>query len=256
MVNVVRDQEGSDRLLKVFLIFFLIRNKHLLSPSTNQPAEAMMADMEIEHESTEEIVTEEQHWLELVQSPLDFNIPVATFLFLQQIGIIDSTISTIRPSLLSLESTVTSVPLINQQDVVSLLSILPSNLLPELPFRLPASPKPNATTRRSVLDTLARLSLEPSLTLPIMRHFRPLACHFWGRWLEMLRIDLTTGEFPPRDQQSVEEGIAVQKVMRAMIKLQSVFENVYPFVQLFFSPLVSTHEDRISVMKRLTIMII
>ena len=172
-------------------------------------------------------------------TPLAFDLARASFLFLQQIGIISSTPAVQHAHRSGLlredhQSTVVRRPLINIADATLLLSIIPNSLL-DLPFAAPKPPSPSAATRTRVLDTLARLALEPSLILPVMRRFRPLSMHFWGKWLEMLGIDVTTGQFRPRnedamitDEQLEQERLGVHKVYRAMISVMSVFENCFP----------------------------
>lgn len=167
-------------------------------------------------------------------SALEFDLRLATFTFLQQIGILPSSeVNLTRSSYINVDTytTIQSYALINSEDALTLLSILPFNLWPELPFQPSPPSSSTVITRGRVLDTLARLSLEPSLTLPILRRFRPLAPHFFGRWLEMLNVNLTTGEFTPSPRQgyTVEQEIKlIEKVMRAMIRVLSVFENVFP----------------------------
>lgn len=166
-------------------------------------------------------------------SALDWDLVRSTHLLLQQVGILPST-TTAVPSAVLYDATYTHVvahPLIPHNDIVLLLSILPVNLLPaSLPFTLPAmSPSTPSHLRQRVLDTLARLSLEPSLTLPILSQFRPLAAHLFGRWLEMLHIDSATGEFPEQNGPSDAALAGIDKVMRAMTRILSVFENVYPY---------------------------
>ena len=174
-----------------------------------------------------------------LSTPLDFDLPRATFLFLQQIGISSSTTTVQqahRSSLLreDYQSTLVRRPLVNINDATLLLSIIPNSLL-DLHFAAPKPPSPTAATRTRLLDTLARLALEPSLTLPVMRRYRPFAMHFWGKWLEMLGADVTTGQFRQRseeemvtDEQLEQERLGVHKVYRAMISVMSVFENCFP----------------------------
>ena len=174
-----------------------------------------------------------------LSTPLDFDLARATFLFLQQIGIVSSTTAVQQAHRSSLlredhQSTLVRRPLVNINDATLLLSIIPNSLL-DLPFAAPKPPLPTAATRSRLLDTLARLALEPSLTLPVMRRYRPLAMHFWGKWLEMLGVDVTTGQFRQRNQEEMvtdeqleQERLGVQKVYRAMISVMSVFENCFP----------------------------
>lgn len=172
----------------------------------------------------------------LLPSPLEFNLPQAVFLFISELGLLSS-INSINTSLKLIKDDYQSISvkrsLINTKDITILLSIIPSTLLINLPIIKSASA--TASTRKKVLDTLARLSLEPSLTLPIMRRFRPLSVHFWGKWLEMLGIDTTTGEFSYRNHnENIDDAVVeqerrqVETVYRAMVSVLSIFENCFP----------------------------
>ena len=165
-------------------------------------------------------------------SPLDFQLPAATYLFLQRIGIIPSTNSELKGTNSNNSenhATLSAKPLIPAADAILLLSTLPSSLLPtDLPYPVtPASPSP--VTRRALLSTLARLALEPSLTVEVMRRYRPLSVLLWGRWLEMLGLD-ATGEWRKDGEEKEGERIAVEKVFRALVRVLGVHENVFACV--------------------------
>lgn len=173
---------------------------------------------------------------------LDFALPSATFLFLQRIGIIPSTNSELNNAYASTyfskeaHSTVGPKPLVPAADAILLLSTLPPSLLPsDLPYPVTPAP-PTPATRRALLDALARLALEPSLTVEVMRRYRPLSVHLWGRWLEMLGLD-AAGEWCKDGEEKEGERVAVEKVFRAMVRVLGVYENVFPCVLSLLSSL-------------------
>jgi midasin len=170
--------------------------------------------------------------------PLSFNLSAATLLFLQTLGALPST----RPEqdvtlqMKSAYSTTQWVPLLPLADLQLLLSTLPTSLLPaDLPFAV-QSARQSAGTRQAVLDTLARLALEPSLTMEIMRRYTPLSVHLWGRWLEMLGFS-AEGEWRSDGQEVEGERVAVEKVYRAMVACVAVYDNIFPYVGVRFRPL-------------------
>lgn len=173
--------------------------------------------------------------LHLEPKPLSFNLSAATLLFLQRLGALPSAHveqdTTVQNK--SSYSTTQWTPLIPLADLQLLLSTLPTSLLPaDLPFAIAPAPQ-SASTRQAVLDTLARLALEPSLTMEIMRRYRPLSVHLWGRWLEMLGFS-AEGEWRSDGQEVEGERVAVEKVYRAMVACVAVYDNIFPYVGVRF----------------------
>ncbi|KAK4705526.1 midasin, partial [Phenoliferia sp. Uapishka_3] len=164
---------------------------------------------------------------------LNFDIAKATFCLLAHAGIFNTSPSIESPANQRSYSSLQWRPLIPTADAITLLAAVPTTLLPlnHLPFAVPP-PRPSSQTRRHLLDTIARLALEPPLTLEVMRRFRPLNAHLWGRWLEMLGLD-AAGEWRAANEDGSEaegERQAVGKVFKAMVEVLPVFENVFPFL--------------------------
>lgn len=174
-------------------------------------------------------------------APLDFNLSAATLLFLRQLGAL-ATVQHHPPTTVQNKlhnSTTTWLPLIPFEDLKLLLATIPRQLLPaDLPFAVPGKAPP----RVALLDTLARLALEPSLTAEIMRRYRPLSVHLWGRWLDMLGFSIE-GEWRSDGQEVVGEREAVEKVYRAMVALVPVYDNIFPCAELALAVRVSPVAD-------------
>lgn len=160
----------------------------------------------------------------------DFNLSLATFTWLRRVGCISDADS--HGSTLQLKDDTSSLqdkeayahelwlPLISIADFQVMLAAVPAHLRPQSTVAY------NVSTTR-LLDTIARLALEPSLTLQIMKQFRPVSPHLWGRWLDML--GLGDGEWRQDDStERAGERQAVEKVYLAMIRVLPVFDNVFP----------------------------
>ena len=160
---------------------------------------------------------------------LAFDLGKATFSVLQHAGLFNTTESSQLLAHAPAYSTLAWRPLIPTSDALTLLAAVPAALVPvgRVPFAIPPA-RPTNEARQLLLDTVARLALEQSLTLEVMRRFRPLNAHLWGRWLEMLGLD-AAGEWRAHDSIEAEgEREAVEKVLRAMVEVLPVFENVFP----------------------------
>lgn len=167
------------------------------------------------------------------RTALNFPLSTATYLFLQRLGVLPTTSTTLHTAYHSKHlkheayTTITSIPLIATADIILLLSVLPTTLLPsDLPYAIPAT-QSTATTRTNLLNTLARLALEPSLTMEIMRRYKPLNAHLWGRMLEMLGLN-DEGEWREGETAAAGEREAVERVYRAMVRVLGAFTNVFP----------------------------
>ncbi|KAI5480555.1 hypothetical protein MNV49_000251, partial [Pseudohyphozyma bogoriensis] len=183
-------------------------------------------------------------------SPFSFKLDEAVFVLVQRLGLVPSTSPAVATAYDSpaIDYTTNASeqwrPLIPIHDALVLLAAVPAALRPPQLRPAPAL-APSPKTRQDLLDALARLALEPSLTMEIMRRFRPLAVHLWGRWLEMLGLD-ASGEWSRPEGMHVDgerqgEREAVEKVYRAMVAVLSVFENVFPFLAtLLRHPLMSS----------------
>lgn len=163
-------------------------------------------------------------------SALDFNLSVATFCWLTEIGALPSSVQhfhqhqTLQNK--DAHSHMLWLPLIPTTDLKTLAGAVPRQLLPrELADMATTTP-----SRMKVLSTIARLSLEPSLTLSVTRRFRPLAPHFWGTWLDMLGFADGEWKRDGGDDGAEREGerAAVEKVYFALIRVLPAFDNVFP----------------------------
>ena len=164
-----------------------------------------------------------------IETLADFNLAHGVLLLLKRTGLVPWSIdeSAIPASTSVLNANTHSqtgwLPLLPTADAAFLLSTIPPSLRPAtLPFVVPTTP----ATRRQLIDTLARLALEPSLTMEVMMRFRPLSPVLWGRWLEMLGLD-GEGEWREGEERGGERA-AVEKVLGAMARVLGVFENVFP----------------------------
>lgn len=159
----------------------------------------------------------------LVQTvqPLLLDLSHSTQLLLERIGLLPTSQS-LPKSLIrqDVNSQILHLPLIPQSDLQLLLSILPSQSIPtNLPFTI-QSTRLTPTVRRSILSTLCRLSLSPSLTIEILSLYRPLATSIVGNWFELLGLDdqgnWRSGEAGVEQAQGERE--AVERVWMALAK--------------------------------------
>ncbi len=167
-----------------------------------------------------------------IDTVADLNLAHAVLLLLKRTGLvpwsleednIPTSTSVLNPNT---HSQTGWLPLLPTADASFLLSTIPPSLRPgSVPFAVPTAPA-TSPTRRQLIDTLARLALEPSLTMEIMMRFRPLSPVLWGRWLEMLGLD-SEGAWREGDEREGERA-AVEKVLGAMVRVLGVFENVFP----------------------------
>ncbi|KAK4056723.1 AAA ATPase midasin [Microbotryomycetes sp. JL221] len=186
-----------------------------------------------------------------------FDLSSATLALLKQLGlvphqtgIVDHSETVQRLEYLSQD---VWVPLVSNQDVQVLLSAVAPNSLPESlrdnnPLVTPS--QPTRDDRRVLLDTVAKMALEPSLTIIILSLFDQVSSHLFGRWLDML------GYHAQHDQdewEAVSDSLksdgdarrgqlqAVERIYAAMIRALPVFDNVFPFLTaLLRHPLLST----------------
>ncbi|GAA5967871.1 hypothetical protein JCM11641_005792 [Rhodosporidiobolus odoratus] len=169
-------------------------------------------------------------------SPLDSNLATRTARLLQQLAVLPATPQT-QTSLICKVAYLTRhwIPLIPLPDLVLLLSVLPSNQLPDnLPFAVPTS-QLTLATRKQLLDTLARLALEPSLTIPVLSTFRPVAAALVGRWVELLGLsdEGTWRAGEPGVEQALGEKDAVEKVWTALVRSLPLLGNIaMPYFRL------------------------
>ncbi|BGP32484.1 AAA ATPase midasin [Rhodotorula toruloides] len=94
-----------------------------------------------------------------------------------------------------------------------------------------------AETRTQLLDTLARLALNPALTVEILTHFRPVAAAVVGRWFELLGLD-DEGKWR-KGEYGVEmahgEMDAVDKVWKALVRAFPLMgQEAFPFLRFLF----------------------
>ncbi|KAK4054525.1 AAA ATPase midasin [Microbotryomycetes sp. JL201] len=135
------------------------------------------------------------------------------------------------------------VPLIAMDDVSALLSTLAPSSVPSSVHDQLRPLQPTRDSRRHVLDTIARLALQPSLTLVVASLFKPVSAHLWGRWLDMLGLT-SQGEWPASTDSLAfnnSDKQAVETVYVAMVKTLPVYDSVFPYLTtLLRHPLLST----------------
>ncbi|POY75159.1 hypothetical protein BMF94_1791 [Rhodotorula taiwanensis] len=134
-------------------------------------------------------------------------------------------------------------PLVPLADLSSLVAVIAPEQRPaELPFHVEANPEA-PETRARLLEAVARLALDPALTIEVLVAFRPVATALVGRWIEALGL---SDEGKWRDGESgVEmaagERVTVTKVYRAVVRaLPLLGEQVMPYLRLLLRhPLLS-----------------
>lgn len=160
-------------------------------------------------------------------SALDFDLSRGVVILLKRTGLLSGP-TTSSSGLSHANSQTGWLPLLPLADAHFLLSCVPAALLTEdLPISSVAPAAASSATRARLLDTLARLALEQSLTIEVMFAFRAVASVLWGRWLEMLGFDAIEGAWREGDEREGERA-AVEKVIAAFVRLLPVFENAFP----------------------------
>ncbi|BGP02385.1 AAA ATPase midasin [Rhodotorula toruloides] len=131
-------------------------------------------------------------------------------------------------------------PLIPAEDLSLLLSVTATVSSPDDSLNVPSHVEPaavTAETRTQLLDTLARLALNPALTVEVLTHFRPVAAAIIGRWFELLGFDdegkWRNGEVGVEMAQG--EMDAVDKVWKALVRAFPLMgQEAFPFLRLLF----------------------
>lgn len=122
-------------------------------------------------------------------------------------------------------------PLVPLADLSSLVAVIAPEQRPaELPFHVEANPEA-PETRARLLEAVARLALDPALTIEVLVAFRPVATALVGRWIEALGLSdegkWRDGEFGV--EMAAGERVAVTKVYRAVVRaLPLLGEQVMP----------------------------
>lgn len=165
-----------------------------------------------------------------------FELGAATLALLQRVGAVDSATpgADIAPSFQNKDvfATTTWQPLVPIDDFVTLLGALsPSAVPPALQGQVAPLEPHSAQSRSRIIDTVARLALEPSLTTTIASLFEPVSVQLWGRWLDLLGL-LPDGEWSSESSRPSSpapgEQQAVERVYTAMIRVLPVFHSVFP----------------------------
>ncbi|GAA5820590.1 hypothetical protein JCM11251_003065 [Rhodosporidiobolus azoricus] len=174
-------------------------------------------------------------------SALEINLSARVVKLLERLGVITSSSTPTEDSpatksvITDAYSTTQWTPLIPLSDLVLLLSCIPAARLPaELPFAI-ESASPTPATRSALLDTLARLALEPALMIEIITLFRPVAVVLVGRWVELLGLseEGKWREGEPGVEKAPGEKDAVEKVWIALVRaLPLMHDEVMPYLRL------------------------
>ncbi|GAA6035232.1 hypothetical protein NBRC10512_006266 [Rhodotorula toruloides] len=131
-------------------------------------------------------------------------------------------------------------PLIPAADLSLLLGVTATVTSPDDSLSVPGYVAPaaaTAETRTQLLDILARLALNPALTVEVLTHFRPVAAAIVGRWFELLGLDdegkWRSGEAGVEMAQG--EMDAVDKVWKALVRAFPLLgQEAFPFLRLLF----------------------
>ncbi|GAA6063185.1 hypothetical protein JCM10212_006851 [Sporobolomyces blumeae] len=169
---------------------------------------------------------------------LDLDLAYSTQRFLERIHFIQVEREHTRPKSRlrrDVDSTRTHLPLIPQDDLVLLLSVLPTASVPSnLPFDVTPS-TPSSRLRRTLVETLSRLALSPPFTIEILSLYRPIATALVGNWFELLGVN-AEGQW--RDgqagvEQAQGERDAVDKVWSALVTAMPLLgDEGLPFLRL------------------------
>lgn len=113
--------------------------------------------------------------------------------------------------------------LMEEADLDILASVLPASLASKL-GRSPTSNSHDdpSTIKASLLNTLARLSLSPFLTVPIARSFRPIFVDLASRWLLLLGFNGHTFETSHANPNTLV------LVLAALARTLPEFPQLYP----------------------------
>ncbi|GJN90851.1 hypothetical protein Rhopal_003865-T1 [Rhodotorula paludigena] len=170
-------------------------------------------------------------------SPLECNLAARTLALVQRLGLVQSehthAHSVIRPD--APASAEVFAPLVPLADLSLLLSVIPQHLVPAtLPFQV-APALSGASSRTRLVDTLARLALEPALTVEILSHFRPIAPALVGRWFDLLGLadDGSWRQGEAGVESAPGERDAIDKVFRAVVRaLPLLGDAIMPYLRL------------------------
>ncbi|GAA6026009.1 hypothetical protein JCM8202_000005 [Rhodotorula sphaerocarpa] len=144
-----------------------------------------------------------------------------------------TTLSSLRPDAPPI--TLAWRPLVPIADLSSLIAAIDPALRPaDMPFHVEADPDA-PETRARLLDSVARLALDPALTAEVILAFHPIALALIGRWCVALGL---SDEGRWRDgeagvEMAAGERDAVVKVYRAIVRsLPIIGEQVMPHLRL------------------------
>ncbi|GAA5843645.1 hypothetical protein JCM9279_000821 [Rhodotorula babjevae] len=178
-----------------------------------------------------------------LDSPLETNLAHRTHALLHRLGCATTAPTAVPASLIKPDAPATHLawtPLVPLADLSSLAHLLTldaraaSPHLEHLASQLSA-PTNSTEARTRTLDTLARLALEPALTVEVLAHYRPLAVVLVGRWFDLLGLTDTgswrTGE--PGLEAAPGERDAVDKVWSALVRaLPLLGDDAMPYLRL------------------------
>ncbi|BGP48616.1 AAA ATPase midasin [Rhodotorula kratochvilovae] len=169
------------------------------------------------------------------ETALECNLASRALALLHRLGVTQgltpSTTSTIKPD--APAATLAWTPLVPLADLSLLLALVPAE---HRPAQLQVAPlEPTSESRTRTLDTLARLALEPALTVDVLAHFRPLAVALVGRWFDLLGLadDGRWRDGQPGQEAARGERDAVEKVWTAVVRaLPLLGDEVMPYLRL------------------------
>lgn len=161
---------------------------------------------------------------------LECNLAHLTQALLHRLGLTSNTSTPSNPSAIKPDAPATQLawtPLVPLADLSSLLSLVPADQRPEQLQQGIAPAQPTSEARIGTLDTLARLALEPALTVDVLGVFRPLAVSLVGRWFDLLGLtdDGRWRDGQPGQEAAPGERDAVDKVWTALVRALPLLGN-------------------------------
>ncbi|KPV75029.1 uncharacterized protein RHOBADRAFT_53933 [Rhodotorula graminis WP1] len=176
-------------------------------------------------------------------SALECNLAHRTRAFLHRLGVATTAPAPAPATLIKHDAPATHLawtPLVPLSDLSSLAALITHDaraaapLLEHLAIAHP-TPGHESEARTRTLDTLARLALEPALTVEVLAHYRPLAVVLVGRWFDLLGLT-DTGSWrdgEPGHEAAPGERDAVDKVWSALVRaLPLLGDDAMPYLRL------------------------
>ncbi|GAA5896896.1 hypothetical protein JCM8208_007119 [Rhodotorula glutinis] len=176
-------------------------------------------------------------------SALECNLAHRTYALLHRLGVATTAGSAAPASLLRPDAPATHLawtPLVPLADLSSLIALISHDARSTAPrlehLAVDHSTLANTSEARTrTLDTLARLALEPALTVEVLAHYRPLAVVLVAKWFDLLGLT-DTGSWrdgEPGQEAAPGERDAVDKVWSALVRAFPLLgDDAMPYLRL------------------------